>query len=318
MASKDTTPSFVYISPDPLGVNTFLILGQKGLEEAGKRHNAKTKVLESDDPTSRAENVRWAAKSGATVVIVLGFEFSDVLAQVAPQAPQVQFLIVDQCMPAPPPNVHCAVFREHELAYLLGAIGAWLSPTRHVAAIGALDIPFLHRYTDGFTAGARHVDPEIQVSIRWVGGENPFSDPARAKEQALALAAAGAGPIFTATGAGNFGVFEAAKEKDFLTFGIDINQCPSAPGHVVDNLAKRVDRAIVESVDAILAGTAPPLRSYGLADGGLVLASLDPETAGSSQCVLEKHPDVLQKARDLRQEIIDGRIQIPDPMAAGK
>ena len=39
-----------YITPSPIGVNDFLILGRKGSEEAAKKHNASLKILESEDP----------------------------------------------------------------------------------------------------------------------------------------------------------------------------------------------------------------------------------------------------------------------------
>ena len=47
------------------------------------------------------------------------------------------------------------------------------------------------------------------------------------------MAADGADHIFAAAAASNFGIFEAAKEQNFFTYGVDVNQCPSAPGQVV-------------------------------------------------------------------------------------
>ena len=49
-------------------------------------------------------------------------EFNDIVNELAPTAPDVQFLIVDQCIPNQPPNVHCAVFREYEASYLVGFV----------------------------------------------------------------------------------------------------------------------------------------------------------------------------------------------------
>ena len=311
----DEPPLYVYVSPSPMGVNPFLIMGQTGLERAAERHGARTMVLESEDPTTRDENVRAAVAEGAALVLVLGFEFADVLREVAPAAPEVRFLIVDQCIDQPPPNVHCATFKEYESAFLVGAAAAWLSETHHVGAIGALDIPFLHRYTEGFALGARHANPEIRVSTLWVGGESPFSDPVRAKEQALALAASGADPILTAAAAGNFGVFEAAAERSFQVFGIDVNQCPSAPGVVVESMIKKVDLVIAETVAAILAG-GQQILEYGLAERGVGLVTLASDDPGSSQCRILEHPELLERLRDLERRIAEGEIVIDDPMFA--
>ncbi len=314
----DERPLFVYVSPDPMGVNPFLIMGQTGLEQAAERHGARTMVLESEDPTTRDENVRAAIAEGAALVLVLGFEFGDVLAEVAPSAPDVEFLIVDQCIEAPPPNVHCAMFKEYEAAFLIGAAAASLSNTGHVAVIGALDIPFLHRYTEGFALGARHVDPQVRVSTLWVGGESPFSDPVRAKEQALALAADDADYVLTAAAAGNFGVFEAAEEQGFGAFGIDVNQCPSAPGVVVENMIKKVDLVIAEAVDAIFTDRGRQLLEYGLAEGGVGLVTLTSDDPQTSQCRILDHPEILERLREIERQIVAGEIKIEDPMFPGR
>lgn len=312
---SDQPLKFVYVSPSPLGVNEFLIMGQTGLEQAGDKYGAQTKVLEAEDPTTREENVRAAVSDGANIVIVLGFEFADIIPKVAAESPKTQFLIVDQCIDNPPANVHCAVFKEYEAAFLIGAVAASLSESGHVGAISALDIPFLHRYTDGFAEGAKYVKPDIEVSTLWIGSDvTAFSDPARAKEQALAMAADGADHIFAAGAASNLGIFEAAKEKKFFTYGVDVNQCPSAPGFVVENLIKRVDTAIVESVDKIMAGSKENLLVYGLAEKGIGLVALTTDNPENSQCEIMKHPEVIEQAKEIQQKIISGEIKIEDPM----
>ncbi len=305
---------FVYISPDPIGVNPFLALGQTGTEAIAAKYGARVVVMESEDPTTREENVRAAIDGGADIVIVLGFEFADILARLAPVSPEVEFLIVDQCIENRLRNVHCGIFKEFESSFAIGAMAAMLSETRHVAVIGAADIPFLHRYTDGFGAGAKYVDPDVEVSVRWVGGPNAFSDPVRAKEQALALASDNADYIFGAAAAGNFGVFEAAQEADFFAFGLDIDQCPSAPGRIVDNLIKRVDIVIAAGVDSIMNGADSGFMVYGLESGGLQLAALETDPSAGGECLIYRHPDVMRRIRDLRDLIVSGEVGIDDPM----
>jgi len=304
----------VYVSPDPLGVNPFLIMGEEGLEHVGRELGARTVVLESQDPTTREDNVQAAVDMGADVVAVLGFEFADVLTRLAPLHPEVQFLVVDQCLPELPANVTCAVFREHDAAFLVGAMAAVLSESGSIGIVGAADIPFLHRYTEGFAAGARQVRPDVEVGVRWVGGDRPFADPVRAKEQALALAAGGTDVLFAAAAAGNFGIFEAAEEADFSVFGLDVDQCPTAPGHVIDNMMKRVDLVLERAVLAIVAGEGGGLRVYGLDSGALDLVALQDEVPPGSQCTILEHPEVMDMARELRRQIVAGEVGIEDPM----
>ncbi len=306
-----------YVTPNPIGVNAFLQLGKVGIEAAGKKYNATVKTLESEnDPSSREENVRAAINDGANVVVVIGFEFADILPKVAKDAPKVNFVIIDQCIDPLPANVRCAVFREYEAGYLLGAEAGLLTKSNKVAAISAIDIPFLHRYTDSFIQGAKDVNPKVtDTAVRWIGTDpSAFSDPAKAKEQALALAGQGYDQIFAAGAASNLGIFEAAKEKNFQTYGVDVNQCPSAPGFVVDNLLKRVDNALVAAVDEIQAGKGGGVSVLGLKEGGIGIIPFADPKAADSQCLIMKNPEVIKQVQALQDKIISGELKLQDPM----
>ena len=307
---------FVYVSPDAIGVNAFLKMGQTGIEAAGKKHGADVKTYESKTAAERLDNVNAAINEGASVVVVLGFEFNDIIAQVAPTAPDIDFLIVDQCIDNRPANVHCAVFREYEASYLMGVAAGMLTQSNKVGVVSALDIPFLHRYTDGYAQGVKSVKPDATVDVRWVGGENPFADPVRAKEQAVALNAAGADFIYTATSGGDFGVFEAAKEKNFKVFSVDVNHCPDAPGLIVDQSLKHVDIALESAIDAIVAGQDSVFMALGIKEGGVGAVALDEGTIAASKCVIADHADVAAKMREVAATIADGSLKLEDPMFA--
>lgn len=309
----------VYITPNPIGVNDFLKLGKKGSEDAAAKIGADVKTIESEDANTRTENVRAAINDGATIVVVIGFEFGDIIPKVSAESKDVQFVTVDFCPDKPESNVHCAVFKEYEVTYLIGVEAGLLTKSNKVGAISALDIPFLHRYTDGFAAGVKSVNPNADVAIRWIGTDpSAFSDPAKAKEQALALAAEGRDQIFAAGAASNLGIFEAAKEKSFMTYGVDVNQCPLADGFVVDNALKRVDNAVVQTIDAIVAGNAGSLFAYGLKEGGIGLVPFSVDKPEDSKCQIMKNADVLAKVKDIQAKIISGEIKIDDPMFAKK
>jgi len=307
---------FVYVSPDAIGVNAFLKMGQTGIEAAGKKYDADVKTFESKTAAERVENVNAAINEGADIVVVLGFEFNDIIKEVGPANPETQFLIVDQCIDDRPDNVHCAVFREYEASYLMGVEAGLLTKSNKVGVVGALDIPFLHRYTDGYAQGVKSVKPDATVDIRWVGGENPFADPVRAKEQAVAMNAAGADYIYTATSGGDFGVFEAAKEKGFKVFSVDVNHCPDVPGIIVDQSLKRVDTALVDAIGGILNGEKKSVAALGIKEGGVGAIALDEATIADSKCVIADHPEVAAKVREVAASIADGSLKLEDPMFA--
>jgi basic membrane protein A len=307
-------PSLIYVTPNPIGVNRFLELGEIGTRRAAEELNGTYKVFESTDDSTRRANIEAAIDEAPDIVVLTTFTLLEMAAEFAAANPDQEFILIDACPEEPPPNLHCGVFREQEGAYLLGIMAGELTETKQVGSVVALDIPFLHRYSDSFALGAQSVDPSITDSQVFIGGNNPFSDPARAKEQALALVAQGADHIFAVGAGSNGGIFEAAEEQDFLTYGVDVNQCPDAPGHVVDNNMKLVDEVVVQLINEILEGTAEPVTSFGLAEGGTGVVALS-DVLAESECVIAEHPDVVEKVKAAAEEIIDGSLEIPDPLA---
>jgi basic membrane protein A len=317
-SAANAKPLFIYVSPNPIGVNDFLKLGKLGTEQVAKELGGDAKTYESSDPTTQRQNLEAAAKAGATVVISIGFEFNDMLPEVAAANPKVKFLQIDSCpFDKMKPNIFCSTFREYEAAFLAGAEAALTSKTGKVGAIGALDIPFLHRYTDGFIEGAKHVKADIKISpTLWVGGNNPFSDPARGQERAAAMVADGADRIMAAGAGSNGGIFKAMQEgQGAMAFGVDANQCPQAPGAVIDNVQKKTDVAVELAVKGIVAGSQKPITALGLSEGGMTLTGLEPDVK-DSKCAIVNYPDAVAKVRALRDEIIKGAVKIADPMMA--
>ncbi|MDF2372094.1 MAG: BMP family ABC transporter substrate-binding protein [Rhizobiaceae bacterium] len=310
--------SIVYVSPNPIGNNPFLVLGREGTEAAAAKIGAKASIIESETPQAILENLYAAANEGADIIVALSFSALDAVTEVAPSAPDTQFLIVDACPSGDrPDNLHCAVFREHESSFLMGAMAAMASKSGTVGAVGAVDIPFLHRFTDGFAAGAQHVTPDIKVETRWVGGQNPFSDPVRAKEQALALNAIGADVIYAAAAGGNFGIYEAASDGGFQVMGVDVNHCPLANGAMYDSALKRVDQVILKSVDTIMGGAKASFAAYGLAEGGVGGVVLDSdEDLAKSGCLIADNAEMVKSVRAIADQIIAGDITVADPLAA--
>ncbi len=322
-AAGDTTttvaegeaPSFIYITPNPIGINKFLELGQIGTDRVAEKLGGTSRTFESTDLNSRRANLEAAIEEAPTVIVLTTFEYTELAAEFASANPDQQFILIDACPESETPieNLHCGVFREYEGAYLLGLMAGNLSESKQIGSVVALDIPFLHRYSDSFALGAQAIDPAITDSQVFVGGDNPFADPARAKEQALALAAQGADQIFAAGAGSNGGVFEAAAEVGFLSYGVDVNQCPDQAGSIVDNNLKLVDNVVEQLLDGILAGTAGPLVSFGLAEGGTGVVALGEDLADSG-CVIADHPDIVEQVRAAADEIIAGDLVIPDPL----
>ncbi len=293
-------------------MNPFLQLAVDGVEQAAGDLDGESRTFESQDPTNIQQQVDAAVAEQPDVLAVVGFEFADAIAAAATANPEQQFLFVDACTTEEFPNVTCAVFREHEGVFLAGVEAGLLTETNQVGAVVALDTPQIRRFSDPFGAGAQFVNPDVAFTPLYVGGQSPFNDPARAKEQALALVARQVDYVMAAAAAGNLGVFDAAKGGQFLAFGVDVNQCPTAPGQVVDNVVKEVDGVTADSIAKIVDGQGGGLVSYGLEEEGVTLTGLQEDVAGS-ECLIADNPDVLQRVQEVRDQIISGEVTVDDP-----
>lgn len=305
-------PEFVYVTPNEIGINPFLELGQVGTERAAERLGGTWKTFESTDESSRRANVEAAVDEAPDVIVLTSFQLVDLAEEFSNANPDQEFILIDACPQAPAENLHCGVFREHEPAYLLGVMAGMLTEANHVGSIAAIDTPFFHRWTDSFRDAAQAVDSSIEETTLFIGGENPFADPARAKELALSLAAQGADQIFAVGSGSNGGIFEAAEEQGFYSYGVDVNECGKAPGRIVDNNLKRVDVVVDQLIDKVLDETAGTVESFGLAEGGGSVVALSDDVADSG-CVIADHPDIIEEVKAVAQQIIDGELVVPDP-----
>lgn len=312
-APAEDAPSFIYITPNPIGINKFLELGEIGTQAAAAELGGTARTFESTDLSSRRANLEAAVDDAPTVIVLTTFEFTELADEFANANPDQAFILIDACPDAPPANLACGVFREYEGAHLLGVMAGELTESGRIGSVVALDIPFLKRFSDGFARGAASVNADVVESQVFIGGDNPFSDPPRAKEQALALAAQGADHIFAVGSGSNGGVFEAAQEEGFLSYGVDVDQCSLAPGYVVDNNLKRVDVVVETLIQQVLAGTAEAFNSFGLAERGMGVVALSDDLA-ASDCVIKDFPEVIETVRDVHDRIVAGELVLEDPM----
>lgn len=306
--------SFIYLTNVPIGVNEFLESGRLGIEAAAAEYDGTAKTYEGSTEEANRSHLEAAVAAAPDVIVLITFEYEDLAKEFAEANPDQEFLLVDACPEGGTENLHCAVFREHEAAYLLGVEAGLLTETDKVGSVGAVDIPFIHRYTDAFALGAQSVNPEATDTQLFIGGTSPFADPAKGKEQALAMAATGADQVFAGASGSNGGIFEAAAEKGFTAYGVDVNQCPMQPGSVGDGTIKDVEGLVVTEIGKILDGTAESLTSYGLAEEAMGIVSLT-DDAAESQCTVMDRPEIVEQLRTTRQRIIDGEITVPDAAA---
>ncbi len=277
----------------------------QGASKAEKDLKIDLKYVEATD-TNAIENLhRSFARKNFDLIIGIGFAQKDAVKKVAAQFPQVKFAIVDGEVTAP--NVRSLLFEEHEGSFLVGALAAMNSKSNAVGFVGGMDIPLIRRFAMGYAAGAKYVNPKINVSENYVGvtGE-AWNNPAKAKELALAQYSKGADVIFVAAGASNTGVFDAAEEKKKFAIGVDSNQNWIKPGVILTSMMKAVDVAVYDTIKEAQAGKFT---------GGIVHFGLKNEGVNYT---VDKYneklitPDMKKKVEEIKKKIIAGQSQVPD------
>ncbi|MFT3877799.1 MAG: BMP family ABC transporter substrate-binding protein [Propioniciclava sp.] len=314
---KTGGPAFIYITSDPIGQNEFLKSGKTGIENVAKQLGGTSKTFESKDDATRSSNLQAAIDEAPAVIVMLGFQFGDVAKDAAAQNPQQKFVLIDTFVEGASDNLYQATFREQEPSYLLGVEAGLLTKANKAGSVVSLDIPLLAKYSEGFAEGAKSVNAGIAIEgPQVIGGDNPFADPARGKEQALAFAATGVDHVFAVGAASNGGIMEAASEKGFFAYGVDANQCPMAPGSVMDGTVKAVDKVVETLVNEIVANKSvnEATKSFGLKEQGMNIVSLT-DGAADSKCVVMEHKEVLDKVKQVRDDIVSGKVTVTEPTA---
>lgn len=258
--------------------------------------------------------MRDMASSGEYGVIVcVGFDQVDPLTKVAPEFPDQQFALIDGEVTGD--NIANYTCKEEEGSFLVGALAGLMkknaaaygvADNNQLGFIAAMEIPLLVKFNAGYQAGAKLVNPQINVFTDYVSGNNPFSDTTTAKEIALSQFDKGADIIYHAAGGSGLGVFQAAKEKNFKAIGVNSNQNVLDPDHIVASMLKRVDTAAFEIVKAacvdsnLAVGTTTIL---GVKDDGVGYT-----LEGSNIKVSDEDVAVIES---LKEKVKDGSLVIP-------
>jgi basic membrane protein A and related proteins len=304
----------ILISPLPFGVDVYLNMTRQGALDGGRAIGAKVRIFESSDPETRSENIRAAINYGATLIVAPGPEFIDMVPDFAEDFPDVRFLMVEDCPAKLGPNVYCVQLRTYEAGFLAGVEAGLTTHSGKVGTLAPVDYPEAHRFTDTFADGARYARPSVNVHpTLWIGGDNPWSDPLRAQSQAAVMLSDGVDRVLATVAAGNGGVYKVVTNTPgTLATGLDVNECPDAPGHILDSAVRHVDLVIARAIAGIAARTQPRTVSYGLKEGAVNLTALE-AGAAASQCVAATDPAVMAAVGAVRDKIVSGQLVIADP-----
>ena len=266
----------------------------------------------NDDASNRAEGLAGLAEQGFNPVIAVGFNYDDVIAEVAPQFPDTTFAQVDGSNEdgAKGDNVTGLIFAEEQGSFLAGVAAALKSESAHIGFVGGVQSPLIQKFEAGYVAGAQTVNPQITIDRQYLspaGDFSGFSDPARGQIVAQGMYDAGADIVYHAAGGSGIGVFQAAAASGNRAIGVDSDQYltvsdPALQAVIMTSMLKRVDNAVEQFINDYSEGNV-----QGATDVLNDLSTEGIDLARSGGFIDDIQDDVDQYS----QQIIDGTITVP-------
>jgi len=241
-----------------------------------------------------AAAIRDYASQGFNLVVAHGSQYGSSLQEIAPDFPETAFAWGTTVDTFGLPNVFAYEAASHQGGYVNGVMAASMTESGVLGVVGPIETGDAKLYVDGFVAGAKATNPDVQVNVNYIGS---FSDLALAAEAANTHISAGA-DVLTGTAQMVVGAIGVAEENGVLWFGTQSSQTDLAPDSVVANQVYHWEVVLKEIVSQVAEGT------YG---GTAFVIDL----AGGGQVMeYNENFEVPPAAEETVQGIIDGSIVI--------
>ena len=290
------------------GVNdkSFNQSAYEGLTAAQEAGNATFDYIESHKDSDYQPNLESALDSESDIILTVGFALYKDTAAAAKENPEQKYVIIDNDNVDGLENLVGVGFADHQNSFLAGYIAGMMTETNNVGFVGGVEGVVISRFDYGYRAGveyaAREKGEDIEVQVQYA---NSFNDQAAGKNIADRMYQNGADIVFHAAGGVGIGVIEAAKENDKWVIGVDRDQQEEAPDNMLVSTIKGVGDAVKLIIEEYQQGEfkGGDTVRFTLADGDAVsLAYAD------NGLVTQEIKD---KVEEIKQEIIDGKIEVP-------
>jgi len=240
--------------------NQFAFEGMEGAADCFGFTDA-TSFIETVSEADYANNIAAALESEPEVIVTVGFLLATDTLAAAQANPEVKFVGVDQFQVEYPENYVGVLFNEHEGGYMAGVLAASMSESGTIGVVaGREDVPPVVKYVNGYEAGAKSVNADINVISIY---NESFGDPAKGSSDAEQMIGEGADVIFGAGGPTGSGGVAAATADGVWGIGVDQDEYfttfdgGTAPGSefLISSAMKRVDLSVFRNVQGAIDGT---------------------------------------------------------------
>ena len=228
----------VYLVNGNLGDKSFFDSAEAGLDQLKADGRITLTTIEmgglDEDKPKWKDTLYEVSASGEYDVVICGtYQMPDFLQEVADQYPDQKYVIFDDNTYAgQSANVMNITYKQNDMGYLMGIFAATLTTDTSIEKInedavigfvGGVDSPVINDFLIGYIEGAKSVNPDIKVDVRYT---NDYVDTSIAKEYGLSMINDNHCDLIwgVAGNAGN-GAAEAAYETGKAYFlGVDSDQ----------------------------------------------------------------------------------------------
>jgi basic membrane protein A len=240
-----------------------------GVQKAAKEFGFDAKFIESKQPTDYEKNIDQFATEKYDVIVTVGFLMGDATAAKAKQYPNIKFAIIDNAyFPTKGvaycddtkkdcyadgglTNVTSLMFQEDQVGFLAGVLAGSMTKTGTVCTVSGMEIPPVVRFVVGFQNGAKYAKADAKTLNVYIPS---FTDPAKGKETGQSMISQGCDVVFGVGGNTGNGGLLAAKEKNLMAIGVDVDQYntyPEVKDALISSAAKNVDTAVYTYLKSI-------------------------------------------------------------------
>ncbi len=297
------------------GASGFTDEGIAGADRAREELGVVVDYVECPDNEVSAyeTNGRFLSESGEyDLIIFVDSSGADIVSLFCDEYPEQKYTVID-CKLGGKDNVRSVSAVNGEQAFLSGVLCGLITTGEYqdvfpmtnsdnvLCYAGGMDNPTSREGAAGFMAGAKYVNPDVEIQYTIVGG---YTDPATAKEISLLGIDQGADIVTGNCGSGIMGVLEACKERG--AYYIATSPSDNDPDQSLCCSVKKTDVLVYNEVKTLLDGNwSAGHNEFGIADGVCDISFEGTLYEGGI-------PEDLQAVIDqVRQDVIDGKISMP-------
>ncbi|WP_240507987.1 BMP family lipoprotein [Virgibacillus indicus] len=286
----------------------------EGLKAWGEEHGLSKgngiDYAQSNDKADYIPNLNRLIRDEYDLIFGIGFELKEDLQKVADQYPDTYFALVDDTIEAD--NGVSITFKEHQGSFLVGVAAALKTNTNKLGFVGGIDSPLINKFESGFIAGAKSVNPDIEIEVEYA---ESFGDAAKGKIIASNMYNNDIDIIYHASGGTGNGVFNEAKDlkqndpdREIWVIGVDRDQ--HEEGQIGDHnvtltsMVKRVDVAVQDVSNQTMNGEFPSgeVLEFGLEEEAISFATTNEEAMTD---------DIVSEVEEWQEKIASGEVEVP-------